>query len=166
MNIHNLVAPIIAASAILSGCANAHQPEVTALPSSSTSSPASTAHGTPIDYTCEPLLDANWTGTPPDSIVKANALGWNVGTIQYGNLYVSYYRDCGIDVRGKPSKRFPLGPLLGSLFCVGNHMSNMFGYPSPKEKEISSDVIIEATAALDQLEQSTACADKRITPVS
>lgn len=155
MNIHNLVVSCGVAAAALSGCASIEQ---TAAPSSA---------GTPIDYSCEPGLAANWPeGEEPDYILEASAKGWDVSTVKVGDLLVTYNRSCSAGVRGPVSKNYPLGPYLGHVDCKVDKPVNLFGYPQLSDSpDYTQELVDQARIVIDQLLQSTACSDKLIKPV-
>ncbi|RYX78641.1 hypothetical protein EON76_02875 [bacterium] len=108
----------------------------------------------------------NWpTDIPPD-VAAAQEKSWSVTSVQSQGVVLTYYRDCGVDIRGPVTDEYPYGYLFGSLFCRGD--GAMIAMMGNFEKDPSADqkLVTEVKRIMPELEASRNCAEKRITPVS
>lgn len=160
MNIHNLVVPLISVVVGLTGCATVPQQQI--------ASSAPTAQNASADYSCEPLLDANWGATPPPDIKAAMDKEWQVAVIPVEGVVVYYQRDCGVNIRGPITKQYPRdGANLAALFCIGDKMSdNIFVDPEPDDRGITQYMVNTTLQLVAKIRQSDACITKQIKPVS
>jgi len=149
---NRLFAPAIAMGLLAAGCST----------TSSESMP--TPLFTPvIDMSCNPKLDMDWGVLAPADVVAERKLPWEVTTSEIGDLALTYYRDCGVEVRGPETVAYPNGPLLASSFCEGDSVglmvddfeaNNAF---APADKQISPELIAAVKDLEPILKQSTAC---------
>lgn len=160
MYIHNLVVSAVIASATLSGCASTQ--------TDLAQTPAPSAAGTPIDYSCEPGLDINWVrGKEPAYIRSAMDKSWTISRVQVDGLIVTYHRDCSASVRQYATDQSPYGRMYDTLFCHVGKLHGLFARDLSNDEYDIISVILNnrAEKLLTELESTSSCVDKEITPV-
>lgn len=155
MNIYNLAVPAALLAISLSACT----------PISYEAAPSTPRTPDPsIDYSCEPLLDSDWTkvAVPPPLVLEAQAKSSKVTSIEVDGLYVTYYRDCTSMVRSSMSARYPDGLPLGTTMCEGSSMK-AYIIRHDSDAGVSPEVTLQAEGLLSKLRDSNACSTKHIT---
>ena len=118
---------------------------------------------------CDPLMGANFVSKAPPRVETLRKMSWIVTNSTFGDLAITYYRDCGIEVRGPIDSQHPLGPLLMSTMCEKDKTAMIFADPKvendlfPVNERIPSSVIEEAESLKPHLLDSPVCADHKVT---
>lgn len=121
---------------------------------------------------CDPLESANFLSKAPPRIEALRKMPWVVTSNTVGNLAVTYFRDCGIEVRGPQTSRYPLGALLMSTMCDHDgQVISIFDDPKNENEmlapgdKIPSQIISEAEALKTSLLNSPNCKDLKVTVI-